>query len=341
MSANWLNLANITKQIESALEEVKSYSQQGARVTWDWPQDPVRLNDLVILSKPNFFGEFLGPDFWAKLFSFQSSQTCQVVLILEEDEWSLLQSKDPQGTLLEAFVDGVWPHKEFMAYKSDFQKLTGSSGRIFESKITPAIKPGLFLDRDGVLNIDHGYVGDPKDVELVAGMGAWVAAKQKQGFQIVVVTNQSGIGRGLYSEADFQRVMSRLRELLRGEGASIDRIEFSPYHPESENLRFRFLRQFRKPRPGMIHSARQALGIDLSRSILVGDRSKDLMAGALAGIPNLVLLDSKAEGEGLASSSEGLEFLSWWQSLSLCLPEDHPFRKVQTSVATGASSIYL
>ena len=154
------------------------------------------------------------------------------------------------------------------------------------------LKAALFLDRDGVVNVDHGYVGEVQKVELIPHVANLVARANHHKKFVVVVTNQSGIGRGYYSESDFHHVMQRISEYLRTDGGHIDHVEFSPFHPLAHEQKYRWHRQFRKPRPGMIHRAARLHGLDLSRSMLIGDRQNDVIAGVLAGVGQNFLLAS-------------------------------------------------
>jgi D-glycero-D-manno-heptose 1,7-bisphosphate phosphatase len=144
-------------------------------------------------------------------------------------------------------------------------------------------RPAVFLDRDGVLIADSHYLGDASRVRLLDGGAAAVAALNRAGWAVVVVTNQSGVARGFFGEADVARVHEHLAELLRGYGAKIDAFHFCPHHPDGEMDAFRVECDCRKPRPGMLRRAAAELGLDLAASWMVGDRVSDLEAGAAAG----------------------------------------------------------
>lgn len=150
----------------------------------------------------------------------------------------------------------------------------------------------VFLDRDGVVNVDHGYVGEPQKVELMPHISDLISRCNKHHRLVVIITNQSGIGRDFYSEENYLLVMERISEILKESIAKIDHTEFSAFHPQSKQEKYRRLRQFRKPRPGMIHRAAKIKNIDLSKSIFVGDRYTDIQAGILAGIGSNFLLAS-------------------------------------------------
>lgn len=145
-------------------------------------------------------------------------------------------------------------------------------------------KRALFLDRDGVINTDSGYVYRPTDVEFVDGIFQLVAEAKRAGYLVVVATNQSGIGRGYYSEADFRELMDWMKARFIQHGGQIDAVYFCPHHPVHGVGDYRRDSDFRKPAPGMFLKAQVELDIDMEQSILIGDRSSDMKAGLAAGI---------------------------------------------------------
>jgi D-glycero-D-manno-heptose 1,7-bisphosphate phosphatase len=145
-------------------------------------------------------------------------------------------------------------------------------------------RAALFLDRDGVINIDHAYVCKKEEFEFVDGIFELCRSAKQLGFLICVVTNQAGIGRGYYTEADFLELTDWMCGVFCGEGAAINKVYFSPTHPEHGIGEYKVDSVFRKPGPGMILQAAQDLDIDLARSILVGDKESDIEAGASAGV---------------------------------------------------------
>jgi D-glycero-D-manno-heptose 1,7-bisphosphate phosphatase len=135
-----------------------------------------------------------------------------------------------------------------------------------------------FLDRDGTIVQERHYLADPDAVALVPGTVEALRALAAHGFLLVVVTNQSGIARGLYSEADFRAVQSRLESLLAACGVVFDAVYHCPHHPEHTGPC-----QCRKPDLGMYHAAAAELGIDPSLSIFIGDRLKDVLPARAFG----------------------------------------------------------
>jgi D-glycero-D-manno-heptose 1,7-bisphosphate phosphatase len=150
----------------------------------------------------------------------------------------------------------------------------------------------LFLDRDGVINIDYGYVHRQESFEFVDGIFDLGRAATQLGYLIVVITNQAGIGRGYYTENDFLSLMDWVREKFRTHGSDIAAVYFCPDHPVHGIGKYKRDSPFRKPAPGMILQAARELNIDLAASVLVGDMETDIAAGCSAGIGTLLLLQS-------------------------------------------------
>ena len=153
------------------------------------------------------------------------------------------------------------------------------------------MKPALFVDRDGVINVDHGYVHRVEDFEFVPGIFALCRVAAEYGHPVIVVTNQAGIGRGYYGQADFDRLSDWMCTRFAAEGAPIAAVYSCPTHPTEGVGAFRVESTFRKPGPGMILQARDEHALDLGRSVLVGDKPSDLAAGRAAGVGLNLLFD--------------------------------------------------
>ncbi|MFI4938991.1 MAG: D-glycero-alpha-D-manno-heptose-1,7-bisphosphate 7-phosphatase [Burkholderiales bacterium] len=146
------------------------------------------------------------------------------------------------------------------------------------------MRPALFLDRDGVINVDHAYVCKPENFEFIDGIFALCRKAKALGYLICIVTNQAGIGRGYYSEHDFLLLTDWMCGIFRDEDVMIDKVYFCPTHPEHGIGAYKLDSSFRKPGPDMILQAAKELDIDLAKSILVGDKETDIQAGIAAGV---------------------------------------------------------
>lgn len=149
----------------------------------------------------------------------------------------------------------------------------------------------VFLDRDGVINVDHNYVHRVADFVFVDGIFALCRAAQASGYLLVVVTNQAGIGRGFYSEDDFHRLTAWMVGVFASEQVSIAAVYFCPFHPTEGVGEYCRESPDRKPNPGMLFRARDELGLDLTASVLIGDKLSDIEAGRRAGVGRLCLVD--------------------------------------------------
>lgn len=153
----------------------------------------------------------------------------------------------------------------------------------------------LFLDRDGVINHEVGYLYRAEQVRFVDGIFPLCRAARALGYKLVVVTNQSGIARGLYTTDQFEALMIWMRAEFVQEGAPLDAVYHCPYHPEHGVGEFRREHEDRKPRPGMLLRAARDLDLDLKISILVGDRCSDVAAANAAGLRQAFLLAGTEE----------------------------------------------
>ena len=147
-----------------------------------------------------------------------------------------------------------------------------------------------FIDRDGVLNEERAFVHRIEEFVFLPGAIEALRALESAGYRRVVVTNQSGIARGLYTEADYQRLTDQVRERLRGEGVTLDAIEYCPHLADAPLAQYRRACACRKPAPGMLLKAIRALDLDPAGSFLVGDRLTDVQAGRAAGIGRCFLV---------------------------------------------------
>ncbi|HWQ10634.1 MAG TPA: HAD family hydrolase [Holophaga sp.] len=152
------------------------------------------------------------------------------------------------------------------------------------------MKAAVFLDRDGTLNEEVGYLHRPEEVVLVPGAAQAIARLNALGVPVVVVTNQAGIGRGTYGWEDFQAVTGRIAELLAAEGAHLDAVYAAPHHERGLGEYQHPDHPDRKPNPGMLLKAAAEHGLDLAASWMIGDKELDLEAGRRAGCRTALVL---------------------------------------------------
>jgi D-glycero-D-manno-heptose 1,7-bisphosphate phosphatase len=150
----------------------------------------------------------------------------------------------------------------------------------------------VFLDRDGVINVDHGYVHQVEHFRFVPGSDVAMARLQAAGWRLVVVTNQSGLARGMYSIDDYDRFTAHLRAQLAAAGVQLDAVLHCPHLPDAAVAAYRQACDCRKPGPGLLLQAARELSLDLAASVIVGDRLSDVLAGRAAGVGHCVLVKS-------------------------------------------------
>jgi len=155
-------------------------------------------------------------------------------------------------------------------------------------------KPVAFLDRDGVLNIDHGYVHRPERLEWVVGAPEAVRLLNEAGIPVIVTTNPSGVARGFYGEADVRNFHAHMQEELQARGARVDAFYYCPHHPQGVVAPFAIVCNCRKPKPGLLEQAARDFAIDRTRSFLIGDKDDDVAAAQAFGVRG-IKFDAKRE----------------------------------------------
>jgi len=150
----------------------------------------------------------------------------------------------------------------------------------------------VFLDRDGVITVDSGYTHRIEDFQLVPGSAQGLSLLQHDGWRLVVVTNQSGIARGLYTDDDYQRFTTHMRAQLAAHGVRLDAVLHCPHLPDATVAQYRRRCDCRKPAPGMLLRAAHELSLDLQASVMVGDRLSDVQAGRAAEVGRCLLVRS-------------------------------------------------
>lgn len=171
----------------------------------------------------------------------------------------------------------------------------------------PALRKAVFLDRDGVINLDRAYVHKWDEFEFVPGAVEAMRRLKQAGYALIVVTNQSGLARGMYTEAQYQALTEQLKDTLAQAGAAVDAIYHCPHHPKGSVPGLSIDCDCRKPEPGMILRGARDLGISLSNSILVGDKPSDIAAARAAGVGRafIVQSDNEESNGSLAGADAG------------------------------------
>ncbi|NMH58485.1 D-glycero-beta-D-manno-heptose 1,7-bisphosphate 7-phosphatase [Alteromonas sp. MYP5] len=159
----------------------------------------------------------------------------------------------------------------------------------------------MFLDRDGIINIDKGYVGKIADFEFVEGIFRLIERFTKAGYLPIIVTNQSGIGRGYYSEETFKRLCEWMNTRFQAHDIAPVPVYFCPHHPTDGKGEYLTDCECRKPKPGLLLKAAQDYNIDLSRSVMIGDSIRDLEAARAAGVPIRLWVTEKKQNAIAAS----------------------------------------
>lgn len=175
--------------------------------------------------------------------------------------------------------------------------LDRSAHALLQAQAPP--RRALFLDRDGVINVDHGYVSTPAQTTWIPGIFALCRDAHAAGYLPVVVTNQAGIARGHYTEAQFLAFTAWIHGEFRRRDAPLLATYYCPHHPTAGRGEFRCACDCRKPAPGMLLRAGRDLDLDMAGSVLVGDKASDLAAAAAAGVGAARLFEPSAANDGL------------------------------------------
>ena len=167
-------------------------------------------------------------------------------------------------------------------------------------------KPAIFIDRDGVINVDRGYVHKRDDFEYIDGVFDAVKKCKDMGYLLVLVTNQSGIARGMFTEEQFETLTEWMDWNFAENDIDFDGIYYCPHHPEATVEQYKEVCDCRKPNPGMFISAQTFLDIDMENSVMIGDKKEDMMAAQAAGVGTRILVRTgkpvTEEGEALATT---------------------------------------
>ncbi len=158
------------------------------------------------------------------------------------------------------------------------------------TKLSATGRPAVFLDRDGTLIREVGYLSRPEQVELLPGAIEGLQQLQQCGYALVIVSNQSGVARGYFPESAVHVVHHHLLDLLESRGIHITGVYYCPHHPEGSVKKYRKPCRCRKPEPGMVEQAVRDLALDLSRSVIIGDKASDIELGKRLNIKTVLVL---------------------------------------------------
>jgi D-glycero-D-manno-heptose 1,7-bisphosphate phosphatase len=169
-------------------------------------------------------------------------------------------------------------------------QIGASGGNQIGATIEELMNKAIFIDRDGVINTDKGHVYKSEDFEFIEEIFEICRNYINKGFIVLVITNQAGIAKGIFTESDFLKLTDWMVEQFRNNGVKISKVYYCPHHPDITGPC-----ECRKPNPGMILQAIVEFDLDISRSVLIGDKDTDLEAGRRAGIPEANLHLYKSE----------------------------------------------
>ena len=188
------------------------------------------------------------------------------------------------------------------------------------------MRPAIFLDRDGTLNFDYGWIASPEKIELLPGAAEAVRATNQAGFLAVLITNQPVIARGECTEAELAAIHQRLEFLLAESGARLDAIYYCPHHPDAgfrgERPELKIRCHCRKPAPGLLEYAARDLNIDIARAWMIGDSERDLGAAAAFGIPAALVASNQQAFKGDVKSAEAFRAPSVLEAVRRILKND-------------------
>ena len=177
----------------------------------------------------------------------------------------------------------------------------GTAGALTLEDRGQSLRPGILLDRDGTIIVDHGYVGSVDRVEFIEGSAEAIRSFNRAGVPVAVVSNQAGVARGLYGIEDVSKVHRHITDFLAEHGAHVDQFLYCPYHPDGVVEAFARTSEDRKPKPGMARAAAAALNLDLTISWVVGDRPEDVGLAEAVGASAIYVGPGNCEHPGVSS----------------------------------------
>jgi len=159
-----------------------------------------------------------------------------------------------------------------------------------QSAVNPQLSGAIFIDRDGTINEDFGYISNPDDLIIFPWVAEALRLINDARLKAIVVTNQSGVARGIYTEDELRLIHSRMIDELGKQGARIDGVYYCPHHPDYGDERYRRECECRKPRPGLLHAAARDHTINLAHSFVIGDKASDINLASVAGAQGALVL---------------------------------------------------
>lgn len=182
----------------------------------------------------------------------------------------------------------------------------------------------VFLDRDGVINEEDGIIRSIDQLRLLPGVGEAIARLNEAGLPVIVITNQPVVARGWCTEAEVGVIHDHLRDLLRSHGATLDAIYYCPHHENANDPAYRLVCECRKPRPGLLKRAGGDFGLDLSRCVLIGDRTVDLEAARAAGTAAWLVRTGYGGEDGKCGTAPDLTFADLTEAVEAILERQPP-----------------
>jgi D,D-heptose 1,7-bisphosphate phosphatase len=159
------------------------------------------------------------------------------------------------------------------------------------------VNKAIFLDRDGTIVVDVGYMNNPSQIEFIPGSIDALKKINASGYKAVVITNQAGVARGLLTEDMLQTIDKTLHKHILSGGAHLDALYYCPHHAEHGHYPYKQACECRKPHPGLLKKAERDLKIDLAQSFMIGDRTSDIEAGKRVGTKTVLILNDANRGE--------------------------------------------
>jgi len=282
--------------------DLKSY------LRWHWEHRAAASMVLTRVLRSERYGS-VKLDQEARITHFSEKQQCIGPGWINAGIYMLdrqLLASIPEGgnVSLEHNIFPGWTRRDLYGYYSRAHFLDigtpedfSNAEQFFKAGSTAIAKPALVLDRDGTIIEEREYLSDAAGVKLIPGVGAALRELKKMGFSLVVITNQSGIARGFFSEAVLQEIHARLEQLLAEAGVRLDGIYICPHRPEDDC-------RCRKPKLGLLQQAAHDLGFTLEHSIVIGDKTSDVEMGRNAGA--ITFLVRTGYGAGIAAAQESL-----------------------------------